>query len=161
MLKKEIIDLINTQIEKEYESAYLYLYIANYYEEKGLHGFAHWFKKQASEEREHAEKFSAYLAQEGAHIELHDIKASTLAFKDFREPLVEQLAHEKLVTSLIDNIYETALKINDHRTALFLHWFINEQAEEETTATALLEKYAAIGECKTGLYLMDKDLAAR
>ena len=54
MLDAKVRDLINEQVTKEFYSAYLYLDFANYYQEKGLDGFAHWFDIQAQEERDHA-----------------------------------------------------------------------------------------------------------
>ena len=47
MLDAKVRDLINEQVTKEFYSAYLYLDFANYYQEKGLDGFAHWFDIQA------------------------------------------------------------------------------------------------------------------
>ena len=43
---------MNSQINKEMFSAYLYLDFANFYESKGLLGFANWYKVQAKEELE-------------------------------------------------------------------------------------------------------------
>lgn len=60
-LTKPMVNLINEQIQAELESAYLYLAMSNYYIEKGFPGFGTWFKKQAEEEEEHAEKFIDYL----------------------------------------------------------------------------------------------------
>ena len=42
MLDKKVKDLINTQINKEFYSAYLYLDFADYYYDKGLDGFGNW-----------------------------------------------------------------------------------------------------------------------
>ena len=40
MLDAKVAELLNTQINKEFYSAYLYLDFANYYTEEGLDGFA-------------------------------------------------------------------------------------------------------------------------
>ena len=61
MLNEKIISLMNEQINKEFYSAYLYLDFANYYESKGLEGFASWFKIQAKEEQDHGMLFYQYL----------------------------------------------------------------------------------------------------
>ena len=53
--------LLNEQINKEFYSAYLYLDFSNYFENKGLDGFANWYKIQAMEERDHAMLFYQYL----------------------------------------------------------------------------------------------------
>ena len=67
MLDKKIIDLVNHQVNKEMYSAYLYLSMANYYAEKNLEGFAHWFTLQAKEEYEHAEKFMNQIDSAGVY----------------------------------------------------------------------------------------------
>ena len=54
MLDAKVAELLNTQINKEFYSAYLYLDFANYYTEEGLDGFANWYNIQAQEERDHA-----------------------------------------------------------------------------------------------------------
>ena len=61
MLKKEVADLLEQQINKELYSAYLYLDMSNYYYDKNLDGFGNWFKIQAQEERDHAMLFLTYL----------------------------------------------------------------------------------------------------
>ena len=43
----------------------------------------------------------------------------------------------------------------------FLEWFISEQLEEEQNAKNLIEKYENFGSTPEGLYLLDKELAAR
>ena len=48
MLNKKIADMLNEQVNKELYSAYLYLDFANYYEDEGLDGFAHWISKPCS-----------------------------------------------------------------------------------------------------------------
>ena len=73
-ITENITKMINGQIKAEFESAYLYQDIAKKKKKKGLHGFASWFQVQAKEEVEHAEKFIAYLHQEGKNVVLGDIK---------------------------------------------------------------------------------------
>jgi len=158
MLSKNIERLINEQINKEIFSAYLYLEMANHYGEQGLQGFKKWFDKQAKEELEHAEKFNNYLVDEGAHVVLKPIAAPEKVYANNKEPLDYQLAHEQFVTASINTIYEAALKENDHRTVLFLNWFITEQQEEEETAADLIHKYELLGGDKKGLYMLDLEL---
>ena len=47
MLDKTVAGLLNTQINKEFYSAYLYLDFANYYKDAELNGFSNWYKVQA------------------------------------------------------------------------------------------------------------------
>lgn len=60
----KVYELINDQIRKELYSAYLYLSFADYYEEEGLEGFAHWYEIQTQEERDHALIFPQVSARE-------------------------------------------------------------------------------------------------
>ena len=44
MMDQTVSKLLNEQINKEFYSAYLYLDIANFYDDKGLDGFANWYE---------------------------------------------------------------------------------------------------------------------
>ena len=57
MIKKEMLDALNEQINAESYSAYMYLSMAAYFENMGLSGFAHWMKVQYQDEAAHAIKF--------------------------------------------------------------------------------------------------------
>ena len=61
MLNEKVKGLLNQQVNKEFYSAYLYLDFSNYFEARGLDGFANWYKIQAQEERDHALLFYQYL----------------------------------------------------------------------------------------------------
>ena len=43
MLDAKVKELINTQINQEFYSEYLYLAFANYFYDNGLDGFANWY----------------------------------------------------------------------------------------------------------------------
>ncbi len=161
MLSKKLSDLFNYQINQELYSAYLYLHIANYYEEQHLHGFASWFNKQSKEELEHALKFRSYLQQEGVAVTLAPIDANFASFSSHLAPLTLQLEHEKKVTSLIYHLYELAREEKDYRTEHFLTYFVEEQAEEEATASELIEKFTLLSNSNSSLYLLDKELGSR
>ena len=61
MLSKKVAAALNSQVNKELFSAYMYLGMANYLEGQDFKGMASWMKKQSAEEVEHAEKLIAYL----------------------------------------------------------------------------------------------------
>ena len=48
MLDKKVAELINTQVNKEFYSAYLYLDFANYYKDAELNGFSNWYQVQVT-----------------------------------------------------------------------------------------------------------------
>ena len=161
MLNEKVAQLINEQVNKEFYSAYLYLDFANYYESKGLAGFANWYKIQAQEERDHALLFYQYLHNNNATVTLEAIGKPDVPLNSLMDPLKAGLEHEVYVTSLIHNIYAAAQEVNDFRTMQFLDWFVKEQGEEETNANDLITKMELFGTDLKALYLLDSEMAAR
>lgn len=160
-LSKKMVSSINDQINAELVSAYIYLDIADYYVEKGMVGFGAWFKKQAKEEIEHAEKFIDYLHANGAKVVLADVTAPKDKYDDLRAPLVKQVEHEEYVTSLIYKLMDLAVKEKDYRTQELLRWFVQEQFEEEEHSHNLLDQYDLYGKDIAALMKLDKELGER
>ena len=161
MLNKEIVKLINEQINKELFSAYLYLDMAGYYADESLNGFENWFYVQAQEERDHAMLFRQYLLNNDDKVLLTSIDAPESKYADFKAPLLKTLDHEKLVTASINNIYAVAYSQKDFRTMQLLDWFVKEQGEEEKNSMDLIKKYELFGGDSKGLYMLNQELSAR
>ncbi|HIU48553.1 MAG TPA: ferritin [Candidatus Avimonoglobus intestinipullorum] len=161
MLDKKVVELLNTQVNKEFYSAYLYLDIANYYTEQGLDGFANWYNIQAQEERDHALLFIKYLQNNDEKVTLDAIAKPDKAFDTNMAPLQVGYEHEQYVTGLIHAIYDQAYSVKDFRTMQFLDWFVKEQGEEETNAKNLITKMELFGSDAKGLYMLDNELGAR
>ena len=161
MLDAKVVALLNDQVNKEFFSAYLYLDFSNFYEAKGLAGFAHWYKIQAQEERDHAMLFYQYLHNNNCSVTLEAIAKPNVEMKELMDPLKAALAHEEYVTDLIHKIYAAAQQVQDFRTTQFLDWFVKEQGEEETNANNLITKMELFGSDPKGLYMLDNELAAR
>ena len=160
-MEKRLQELLEDQANKELWSAYLYLDIAEFYRAKGFDGLHSWFEHQAQEEIEHAEKFMEFLHDSDVPFRLKPIDAPVEKFDDLKAPLLFQLKHEKLVTSLIMNIYEEALKEHDHMVTRFLDWFIDEQFEEEKHSKELIDRYELLCDSGLGLAKFDKELKER
>ena len=161
MLKEQVSQLINDQINKEFYSAYLYLQFSNFYVEQGLAGFANWYKIQAQEERDHAMLFYQYLHNNNAAVTLEAIAKPDVALESDMGVLKAGLAHELYVTGLINDIYAAAYQVKDFRTMQFLDWFVKEQGEEETNANDLISKMELFGSDPKSLYMLNSELAAR
>lgn len=160
-MDKTVTELLNDQINKELYSAYLYLDIANFYDAKGLDGFANWYEIQAKEEQDHAMLFYHYLHNNGEPVTLKAIDKPDKTFSDLMDPLKAALAHERYVTSLINAIYAAAQKVNDFRTTQFLDWFIKEQGEEEKNSSDQITKMELYGDDARSLYMLNSELLAR
>lgn len=161
MLEKKVASLLNTQINKELYSAYLYLDFSIYYEQQGLDGFANWYMIQAQEERDHAMLILKYLQQNGEAVSLEAVDKPDKEFLALMDPLKAGFEHEQYVTSLINDIYAAAYDVRDFRTMQFLDWFVKEQLEEEKNADDMIKKMELFGNDSKGLYSLDAEYAAR
>jgi len=161
MLNEKIATLINDQVNKELYSAYLYLDFANYFEEEGLDGFAHWYEIQAQEERYHAMMMRKYLLDNGYRVTFKAIAKPDKTYHNHLDPLHAGLEHERYVTALISAIYGAAFEARDFKTMQFLDWFVKEQVEEEKNAEDLIKKMQLFGGYSKGLYMLNQELAAR
>jgi ferritin len=161
MLHPKVHELLNDQINKELYSAYLYMDMANYYQDVNLNGFANWFTIQTQEERDHALLFMTYLQNNDGKVTLKTVDAPDKVFDSFRAPLAAAYEHEQYVTSLIHNIYDAAFEQKDFRTLQFLDWFVKEQGEEEKNTDDLIKRFDLFGSDAKGLYMLDAELGAR
>ncbi len=161
MFTEKVKKLLNEQITKEFYSAYLYLYFANYYEEQGLQGFANWFTVQAQEERDHALLFVKYMQNNDIKVTFEAIGKPDTVLKEHMDALAASLKHEQYVTASIHTIYEAAYEAKDFRTMQFLDWFVKEQAEEETNSSDNIKKMELFGTDSKGLFMLDQAMGAR
>ena len=161
MLKPKLQDEINKQINREFESAYIYLGMAAYCRELNLDGFGHWFEAQAKEELEHGMKFYGYLGEHGVPVKLGTLPEPKTKYGSLKEVLEETLKHERKITASIQALYKTALQEEDYTTQSFLTWFLDEQLEEEAAASKVLERIGMIGAAGPGLLFLDKEMGSR
>lgn len=161
MLNKKIENAINNQINAELWSAYLYLSMSVDCASKGLPGAANWFDIQFQEEQAHAMKLKNYVLARGGKVVLQPITEVQTEWATLLDAFKDTLAHEKIVTGLLNDIYRLALDENDFATQSMLKWFIDEQVEEEENASALIDTLNLIGDHGYGMYGFDKELTTR
>ncbi|MFO7584110.1 MAG: ferritin [Anaerolineales bacterium] len=161
MISKVMQDAINEQINKELYSSYIYLSMAAYFESESLPGFGNWLRIQAAEENEHAMKLYDYLLERGGKVELKAIAAPKAGWSSALEAVEQVLEHEQFVTKSIHDLYELAVQEKDYPTQVMLHWFIEEQVEEEASATAILDSMKRIESHQTAILMLDHRLSKR
>lgn len=161
MIKTNIEDALNNQINAELYSSYLYLSMSAYFESKSLSGFAKWMAIQSQEEYAHAMKFYAYLIQKGGKAKLAKIDEPKAEWKSILDVFEDTYAHEQKVSASINAIVDLALQEKDHATVSFLNWFVTEQVEEEATAQKLVDDLKLIGDNNNGIFLIDRELGQR
>ena len=159
-MNKKMLKALNTQINKEMYSAYLYLGMAGYFESNNLKGFASWMKVQAQEEMIHAMKIYDYIVDRGDKIQLLTIDAPVCNCKSPLDVFEAAYKHEQKVTKMIHDLVDLADEVNDFATKVFLQWFVTEQVEEESSASEIFEKLKMIGDTPAILFL-DNELGMR
>lgn len=161
MIPKSIEEAFNKQINAETYSAYLYWSMSAALEEMNLPGFANWMRIQAQEEMTHAAKFYTQIIERGGRVTLAAIDAPQTEWDDVKAVFEAGLAHEQLVTRLINDMMDLAIREKDHAANMFLQWFVTEQVEEEATAMEILGKLEIVGQTTGGLYMLDKEMGQR
>lgn len=161
MLSEKLTKAINAQINAELWSAYLYLSMSMHFANKGYSGIANWFAIQFKEEQDHATIFMNYLNARDAKVILEPIAGVEHTWESPLAAFAATLAHEQKVTALINDLQALAVEEKDYATQNNLQWFISEQIEEEETARGYIDALEKIGDNGYGLYMFDKELAAR
>ena len=161
MLSEKLHNAMNAQVNAELWSAYLYLAMSLDAEAKGYKGVANWFYIQFQEEQAHARIFMNYLNSCDAKVELLPIAEVPSTWDSVLDMFKQTLEHEKKVTSLIANLVSIAKEDKDYASENRLIWFVDEQVEEEESARDMIFNLEALEGNKYGMYMLDKELAAR
>lgn len=130
-------------------------------EAKGLKGVANWFYVQFQEEQDHARILMNYILSRDAEVRLQPIAEVRTSWDSPLEMFRDTLEHEQKVTAMINNLAAIAAGDKDYASSNMLVWFIDEQVEEEESAREMIGACEAVEGNKFGLYMLDKELAAR
>ncbi len=161
MLSKVMQDAVNEQINQEMYSSYLYLAMGTHFMVENLPGFANWMNVQSKEEWSHGMKLYKYVFDRGGNVVLKAIAQPPTKYKSPLDIFKQVFEHEKKITQLINKLYELAIKQKDYPTEMILHWFINEQVEEEKNDTEIISQLEMIGDSAAMLMMLDRRLAER
>lgn len=160
-MDKRLTEALNDQLNNELYAAYTYLSMHAHFEDENWPGFATWMELQSQEEVEHAMKFYNFILERGEKVDLRAIDKPAADFQSPLDVFQKALAHEQKVTQRIHEIYKTAEDVGDYPTQVFLHWFIEEQVEEEQItgdAVAMLER---AGDHMGALMVLDRQFGER
>ena len=160
-MNKKVYKVFNEQVKAELYSAYMYLAMSLYLEDKNFKGMASWLKVQYEEERAHAFRLAKFMQERGVKPELLQIDAPPAEYGTPLEVFTKALEHEQYVTSRIHSMYEVAVKEKDYAAMTHLHWFIDEQVEEEDQTREIVDKLTMVGDNMNGLFVIDSQLGAR
>jgi len=149
-MNPKVIIALEKQATHELFAAQSYLAMSCWCEVQQHSGFARFFHKQAGEEREHADKILKHLTDRDVMPKIGALEAPASSFGSLLE--VAQAAYDFERAA-----YEAALAEKDYPAQVMLHWFINEQVEEEAWSDKLLVKTREAG-CAGALLNLDRHL---
>ena len=161
MLSEALSQALSDQVNAEYYSAYLYLAMSAAADKMGLKGTANWLFVQAQEEMAHGTHMYEYILDRGAAPAFAAIEQPPASFADVNGIFEKVLSHEQNVTRRINALATLAMQESDHAGYQFMMWYVDEQVEEESNVTQILDKLRLIGDNKGLLLTLDTELAAR
>lgn len=152
----------NDQITLEFEASIVYRQLAIEVDCADLPGMAAWLRHQADEEIVHANKFIDHVVDRENHPKIGAITAPELN-PDMTplEVFKAALAHEQKVSESIRELYRAAEAEGDLDSRPLLNWFLEEQIEEESTASEIISRIELVGDDGSGLLRLDAELGAR
>ncbi|MBC2600507.1 ferritin [Puniceicoccus vermicola] len=155
--KSDLPALLCRQVNHEFYAALSYEALAVWCADNEFNGFAEFFRKQASEEGEHARKFIAHMSERSMKPEIGGMEPPRTEFDSLLEVALFARGLELKNTQLIIECYDEANASGNPRSVPFLLNFIEEQVEEEAwaaTMVGLLEKC----DCPGSLLNLDRHI---
>lgn len=161
MISSKLEKELNSQLNAELYSAYLYLSMAAYLAQKNLNGFSNWMKIQFQEEQAHANKLFQYILDKGGNVELEEINKPKTEWDGIIDVFENILKHEQYITSRINDLVDVAMSEKDHATVVLMQWYVSEQVEEEATVSDMLDQLKLIEGKGSGLFMLDREAKQR
>lgn len=156
-ISTKVAEELNRQFNQELAAAHAYLALSVWCEVRNFKGFGQYFVKQAGEERVHADKILKHLADRGATAVVGAVPAPKQDFKTLLEAALQAQSLESANTHGINSVYEAALAAKDYPAQVLMHWFINEQVEEENWANEMVERIQ-VANCAGSLSDLDRHI---
>lgn len=161
MIGERLAQAMNDQIRVELESYYIYLSMAAWLHDQDLDGMAQWMRSQAHEEMVHAMKFFDHILDRGSKVILQDVSQIKTQWSSVQEIWKDTYEHEQFVTSKINDLLTIAREERDYQAEPMLNWFIEEQIEEEATASKIAGEMEMVANDKSALLMLDRELGLR
>lgn len=152
-------DAINAQINLEMWSANIYLSMSVHFAQKGLNGFAHWYRVQSNEENEHAADMMRYMISRGGQVKIQAVPTVQTEFGDAISVAELALKHEQHVSASIEGLVALAQTEQDLASQDFFMKYIREQVEEEDNANNLVDQLRLLD--GHAIMFLDRELASR
>ena len=153
----KVVEELNRQFNQELTAAHSYLALSIWCDVRNLKGFGKFFVKQAGEERSHAERIIKHMTDRGLKPEVTALPAPKQDFRTLLEVAQQAQEQEHANTLGVNAVFDAALAAKDGPAQVLMHWFINEQVEEEDWSTEMVERVQAAA-CSGGMADLDRHI---
>lgn len=153
----KVVEELNRQLNQELAAAHSYLALSVWCDVRNFKGFAKYFVKQSAEERKHADRILKHLTDRGETAEVAAVPGPKQEFRTLLEIAHQAQSQEHANTLGINAVYEAALAAKDYPAQVLMHWFINEQVEEEDWANEMVDRVQA-ATCAGSLSYLDRHI---
>lgn len=157
MLKTEMIDKLNEQMNLELYSSLLYQQMSAWCSYHSFEGAAAFLRRHAQEEMTHMQRLFDYLTDTGSLPRINAIASPFAEYASLDELFRQTYEHEQLITQKINELAHAAMTSQDYPTFNFLQWYVAEQHEEEKLFKSVIDKLTLVGKSGEGLYFIDKE----
>jgi ferritin len=161
MIDDKIKQAFNDQIKYEAESAYLYFAMSAWFQERSLDGMAQWMRSQAVEEMGHAQRFMDHILDRGGAVTMQPLGIKKTRWETPLEAFKDALEHERFISGKIDELVGLSDETRDRPARTFLEWFVDEQVEEESSVSRIVDNLELVGEHGHGVLMLDRELSQR
>lgn len=161
MISNEMSKMLNTQVNAEIWSAYLYLSMSLHAESHGYRGISNWFYVQSREELDHSRIIEKYMMAQNVEIVLLPLAEVPSTWQSPLEMFRSALSHEQAITRKVGELMRHALLENDYATSGMLQWFVDEQVEEEEVCKDLVNEFEKASNAPCYFMQIDFDLQKR
>ncbi|MCF8609663.1 ferritin [Gordonia sp. HY285] len=148
------------QINREYESSFLYRQLAIEMEVRDLPGMASWLRAQSAEELTHADRLITHLTDRDNHPVIGDITIPSIKVEKIEDVFEIALDAERAVSEGVRDLYRQAEDERDLDSRPTIDWFISEQVEEEATVSEILGRLRIVDGDGSGVLRIDAELAS-
>jgi ferritin len=122
---------------------------------------AHSLRLQKQEELGHVTKLIDYVAERDGKIVLTGSGQPEANFTSLLQLFETVLEQETSVTTAIYRIYDLAVEEKDYAAQALMQWYVEEQVEEENSASEIICTLKLPEDSGSGLLMVDRELAAR
>lgn len=140
-MNRKVKNMLNKQVIKELETAYLYLEFSNFFNSRKMDGYSNLYRTMAKEEIDRAMVIYEFLLKAKQSIRLFVIHAPDQDYTSVIDVLEVTLRAKKDLNYRIKKAYELAVKEVDFISKTFLKRYLDKYSDDGDKAKSMIEDY--------------------